>query len=241
MEFLRDARTIYSSHEHQAGTGSVLINLGHLQLESGEIEAAFQEGLAAYDLGKAKSDPVLVARARILQAYVEMACAEEQIDSLGGSKSLGQSAVEFAEEAIALSQATQNSRLLAAAYITRGHAATDAVTADWELVLRCPAKAEELLPNGDRDHLSQELNGLRKKIAQSQALETTWRRWVNGDLDGKTFQQVEEDFAAIVIPQVWTNLGQNVSRVAKHLSVSPKKVRRALRNAPAIRSHSRNS
>ncbi len=241
MEFLRDARTIYSSHEHQAGTGSVLINLGHLQLESGEIEAASEEGLAAYSLGQVKNDPVLMARARILQAYVEMACAEEQIDFPSNSKSPGQRAIDFAEEAIALSQATQNSRLLAAAYITRGHTAADVENADWDLVLRCAARAEELLASGDRDHLSQELSGLRKKIAQSQALEITWRRWVNGDLDGKTFQQVEEEFAAIVIPQVWMKLGQNVSRVAKHLSVSPKKVRRALGNAPAVRSPNRDS
>jgi hypothetical protein len=47
----------------------------------------------------------------------------------------------------------------------------------------------------------------------------------------RTFQQVEEEFAEIVIPRVWMKLGRNISRVAQQLKVSPKKVRRALHNA----------
>jgi DNA-binding NtrC family response regulator len=47
----------------------------------------------------------------------------------------------------------------------------------------------------------------------------------------KTFQQVAEEFAEIVIPKVWAREGKKVSRVADRLSISPKKVRRILRNA----------
>jgi hypothetical protein len=47
----------------------------------------------------------------------------------------------------------------------------------------------------------------------------------------KTFQQVQEEFAEIVIPRVWENLGRNVSRVSAQLSISPKKVGRLLKRA----------
>jgi hypothetical protein len=42
----------------------------------------------------------------------------------------------------------------------------------------------------------------------------------------KTFQQVAEEFAEIVIPKVWGREGKKISRVADRLSISPKKVRR---------------
>jgi hypothetical protein len=62
-------------------------------------------------------------------------------------------------------------------------------------------------------------------------MEGILRRWLSGELGAKSFQQMEEEFAEIVIPKVWLRMGRNISRVAQQLNVSPKKVRRALRNA----------
>jgi hypothetical protein len=39
----------------------------------------------------------------------------------------------------------------------------------------------------------------------------------------KTFQQVTEEFAEIVIPKVWLREEKKISRVAKCLSISPKR------------------
>ena len=47
-------------------------------------------------------------------------------------------------------------------------------------------------------------------------------------VDNRTFQQLTEEFARIVIPKVWEREGRKVSRVAEKLSISPKKVRRIL-------------
>jgi DNA-binding NtrC family response regulator len=44
----------------------------------------------------------------------------------------------------------------------------------------------------------------------------------------KTFRQISEEFAEIVIARVWEREGRKVSRVATRLSISPKKVRRIL-------------
>jgi hypothetical protein len=47
-------------------------------------------------------------------------------------------------------------------------------------------------------------------------------------LADKTFQQISEEFAELVVPRVWEREGRNISRVATRLSISPKKVRRIL-------------
>ena len=62
-------------------------------------------------------------------------------------------------------------------------------------------------------------------------MDTVLQEWSQGLVGDKTFQQIEEEFAAIVIPRVWQREGRKVSRVAEKLSVSPKKVRRALQTA----------
>jgi len=57
-------------------------------------------------------------------------------------------------------------------------------------------------------------------------MNATLLAWSHGRVGDKTFQQLEEDFADIVIPKVWEQEGRKVSRVSKRLSISPKKVRR---------------
>ncbi|HWX53040.1 MAG TPA: hypothetical protein VN176_00475, partial [Verrucomicrobiae bacterium] len=54
------------------------------------------------------------------------------------------------------------------------------------------------------------------------------RSWTQGITGDKTFQQMTEQFAELVIPRVWEKEGKKISRVARRLSVSPKKVRRVL-------------
>jgi signal recognition particle subunit SEC65 len=63
------------------------------------------------------------------------------------------------------------------------------------------------------------------------------RQWSQGIVGDKTFQQISEEFASIVIPKVWKREGRKVSRVAARLSVSPKKVRRILSNAGLLGNH----
>ncbi len=57
------------------------------------------------------------------------------------------------------------------------------------------------------------------------------RGWSEGLVGNKSFQQITEEFAEIVIPKVWLREDRKISRVASVLSVSPKKVRRILRNS----------
>src|SRR5277367_2352565 len=100
LELLRRAGDIYSRHHHQAGTGSVLVNAGHLHLDSGDIDRAEDEAQKAYALGEERQDHILMARSRILQAAVQNERVEEQV---GGDLSLhGHLARSYSEDAIAL-------------------------------------------------------------------------------------------------------------------------------------------
>ena len=60
------------------------------------------------------------------------------------------------------------------------------------------------------------------------------RGWSEGFVGRKTFQQITDEFAEIVIPKVWLREDKKISRVAACLSMSPKKIRRILRNAGLV-------
>ena len=79
MSQLRRAKEIYSLHGHSSGLGAVLFNEGYLFLDRGEIDAAAVAAGDAYRIGVEKSDHILMARARILQASAENARVEEQL------------------------------------------------------------------------------------------------------------------------------------------------------------------
>jgi tetratricopeptide (TPR) repeat protein len=228
LELLQRAGEIYAKHQHQAGIGSVLVNTGYLHLESGDIEKASIEADRAFKLGNEKQDLILMTRARNLQSAVNRTKSEEQLDGDEDTDTFARLAVAFAEEAIELAKKTQNRRLIAEAHITRGLAALDEQSRDIEMARRCASEATTLLVEGDRDHLFKELGELKGMIMRFVGVEDTLRRWSVGQIGRKTFQQVQEEFAEIVIPRVWENLGRNVSRVSTELSISPKKVRRLL-------------
>jgi tetratricopeptide (TPR) repeat protein len=231
-------------HHHQAGTGSVLVNSGHLHLESGDIDCAASEAQSAFALGEEKHDQILMARARILQTTVELARAKEQLGENPDVSLHANRAVRYAEEAIELAKHTQNRRLLAEAYIAHGSTAADEFFEEWETARDYADRATALLDEDDRDRLLKELNELKSKFLRSDCIDRRLRLWSIGEVGNKTFQQIHEEFAELVIPKVWLKSGKNVTVVAHKLSVSPKKIRRILpdweqlrRSASDIKAH----
>jgi tetratricopeptide (TPR) repeat protein len=233
LDLLGRAGKIYEKHHHQGGTGSVLVNSGFLHLESGDMERADVEALRAYKLGSEMADVILMARATSLLSAVERAKAEEQIDGEENVDAHLQRAVKYADRAIELAKSTQNRRLIAEAYLARGFAALDETRSDVDVARAYASEAALLLSQNDRDHLFKELAELKVKILRSAGVDDALRRWSEGQLGQKSFQQVQEEFAELVILRVWQNLGRSVSRVSKELSISPKKVRRLLQKADA--------
>ncbi len=230
LDLLARAGEIYTFSHHQTGLGAVFVNSGHLHLESGNLDQAAAEAEKAYSLGQEKHDQILMARARILESAIELALADEELGDHPDANLHAALAIDYAEEAIELGTHTQNKRLLAEAYLMRGSAAADERFQDWETARTYAGKAAELLGKDDRDHLLKELSALKAKIFRVTGIDQTLRDWSNGQLGTKTFQQIQEEFAEIVIPKVWLNQGRNVTRVARQLSISPKKIRRILRS-----------
>ncbi len=235
LELLRRAGDIYSRQHHQAGTGSVLVNAGHLHLDSGDIDRAEDEAQKAYALGEEKQDHILMARARILQAAIQNERAEEQVGETSDTASHAHLARDYAEEAIALAKLTQNSRLLAGAYIARSSIAANEFFEDWETAKLFATLAGEMIGKDDVDHLSKQLSSLKTRILRATGIDEMLRAWSEGVVGDKTFQQVTEEFAELVIPKVWVREGRKIARVAERLSISPKKVRRILHSVDLLR------
>src|SRR5579859_2829696 len=145
LELLRRAGEIYAIHSHQGGSGSVLVNAGHLHLESGDMDQASAEALKAYAAGEQRQDQILMSRARSLQSSVELARFEEHGGVLVDTSKHIRLAAQYSDEAINLAKHTQNKRLLAEAYIGRGFVAADEFFQDFELAKDLASKASALL------------------------------------------------------------------------------------------------
>jgi tetratricopeptide (TPR) repeat protein len=228
---LKRAREIYLLHGHSGGLGAVIVNSGYLHLDRGDIDRAAREALEAYRIGYDKNDQILMARARVLETATENARIEEQLGEDVDIALHANQARQFSEEALALAKNTQNRRLLAAAYIARGMTAGNEFFQEWDLAKRCASEATALIGAGENDHLLDDLAALKAHIMQASGINDTLRGWSEGMVGDKTFQQVTEEFAEIVIPKVWLREDRKISKVAQRLSISPKKVRRILRNA----------
>lgn len=228
---LNRAREIYELHAHSGGIANVIFNIGYLHLDCGDIDRAAKEAAEAYRMGLDKDETILMARARILQAAAENARVEEQLGEDVDLAVYANNARRHGDEALALARNTQNRRLVAGAWIVLGMTAANEFFQDWEEARRCSSEAAALMEAGENDHLADELAALKSRIVQVSGISDTLRGWSEGMVGDKTFQQITEEFAEIVIPKVWLREDRKISRVAERLSVSPKKVRRILRNA----------
>ncbi len=228
---LQQAREIYTLHGDSVGLGAVIVNSGYLHLDGGDIDRAAREASDAYQIGHEKNDPILMARARVLQTSTENAKIDEQLGEDVDTAVHANHAREFSEEALNLAQHTQNPRLLAAAYLARGMTAANDFFQDWSLAKRCASEAAELTGAAENDHLVDDLAALKAHIMRASGINDTLREWSEGMVRDKSFQQVTEEFAEIVIPKIWLREDRKISRVAESLSISPKKVRRILRSA----------
>lgn len=223
LEHLREAGEIYTELNQHHGAGTVRVNSGLLHLDGGDLELAAQQAESAYDIGREKNDHILMARARILQCMIENAKLEEQVE-----RASPHAALDFANEAVELGKHTENSRLLARAFLWRGLTLAGDFYGSPEGARESLDEATALIRSDQNDPLCQDLQELRAKIVRSGAVDARLRAWSEGDVGNKSLQQITEEFAEVVIPKVWEKEDRKISRVAKKLKVSPKKVRRIL-------------
>ncbi|MGA3018114.1 MAG: tetratricopeptide repeat protein [Bryobacteraceae bacterium] len=228
--YLEEAMAMFTSHHNHRGIAGVHINRGFLYLDSGELDCAAAEGGEAFAHGSEKSDYIIMARARTLECIVENAAADEQV---GDAAHHQEAAEALARDAVSFAGHTQNRRLLARAHVWQGLTFAAGPHGDLEAARRCYEQAMALLgPEGsERQYVWDDLEALKARVLDARPVEGVLRAWSAGIVENKTFQEMTEEFARIVIPKVWEREGRKVSRVAEKLSISPKKVRRILHAA----------
>jgi len=235
---LSGAESLYRRRNDHRGLGTIHVNYGCLYLDNGDLDGAALQAAEAYRLGEAKRDHILEARARILQSAVENAKFEEQIEERSDPGHHAQLAADFARGAVECAKHTQNHRLLAKAYIWLGLTLSNDFFNDPVEARQCSDRATGLLKAQGLDYVWEDLQVLKGKLLRAGSIDSTLREWSQGEVGDKTFQQITEEFAGIVIPKVWKREGRKVARVAARLSISPKKVRRILSNLELLKNKS---
>jgi len=231
--YLREAAEIYRISDNHHGSGTVYLSRGQVYLSSGELDRAEEEAQEAYWIGQHKNDYNLMARARVLGAMVENAKVDEQIDDdLGAHAKL---ASQLADEAGEWALRVPNRRVLAKTLVAKSLILSNDFFNDTESARKYAERAKALFGPTGHDYLWQDLQMLGETIHRFRGVDSVLREWSHGHVGNKTFQQIAEEFAGIVIPKVWKLEGRKVSRVAKRLSISPKKVRRILSRQGLLR------
>ena len=225
LAHLDRASEIYRIHSHHRGAGTVCVNRGHLHLDSGDLAGAAEEARQAYVLGEEKKDYILMARARLLECMVENTKLEEEIEDPAW---VAHQALEAAREAVELSRRTENRRLQARALIWQGLTVCNTSSTGTDAAREISEQAAVLLRNEVQDHIWEDLQTLKSKVVRGGHLDSTLHAWSQGVVGERSFQQLTEDFADLIIPKIWDHEGRKVARVARRLSISPKKVRRVL-------------
>ena len=233
---LEEAMSIDTAHQNHRGIAGVHINRGLLHLDAGDLDGAMSEAAEAFSHGEEKSDYIVMARARTLQSIVENTAAEEQV----GDPAVHREASEaYAREAVSFAGHTQNRGLLARAHIALGLTLAAGPSPDLDAARRAAEEAVALVQpeSSEGYYVWDDLETLKARVLRAHPVDALLRAWSAGIVENQSFQQVEEEFARIVIPKVWEREGRKISRVAAKLSISPKKVRRILHSAKVSEPH----
>jgi hypothetical protein len=170
-----------------------------------------------------------MGRARILECMIENAKVEEEIGEGADPGGHARRALECSQEAIDLAKHTQHHLLLANAHLWQGLTQCNSFFDNPEAARESYDLARASCGTNQPDNnMWQDLQTLGAKILRKGSVHPALKAWSQGAVGEKTFRQISEEFAEIVIARVWEREGRKVSRVAARLSISPKKVRRIL-------------
>jgi len=228
LEHLAAAQAIYQQRPNHHGSGTVYLNAAYIHLDNGDFQRAEEESSSAYRLAEEKHDYILMGRARILQCMIENAKVEEEI---GGGSDPGhhaRRAFDCSQEAIELAKHTQHHLLLSTAYLWQGLTQCNSFFDNLDAARESYDLARATLGDTQPESIWQDMQALRAKFLQRGSVDPMLKAWSQGSVGTKSFRQISDEFAEIVIAKVFEREGRKVSRVASRLSISPKKVRRIL-------------
>jgi hypothetical protein len=233
QEFLK-AKETFELLADQKGIGLVHFYGGLLQLDKDEFAEAAASGAAAYEAAIASKNPILEARARLLQCLAAKASGDAELHEPSpghfycAALTYGQNAVRVAEKK------AFHKRIQARALLALGEVYATGFFANRVDAIKCCKKAEMLLEASDRDYVwraYRELSGrlyeggaepAKELVAFVQELLTNA---VTGEWNRK---QIIEAFEELVIVQVWKAEDRKIARVVKKLHMNEDTVRQIL-------------
>jgi hypothetical protein len=228
---LAQSAAVFRSLNKTRAVNSVRLERCALLADCGDLEQASRQAHECFQTGARQKDGLLMAQARLLESRIEKTHCEEGVGL--DLTHHAQRAYEYAKEALTLALQCEakpsiKRRLLAGIYVCQGLLLTNELFGNIAAARECCHSASEYVNAAERDQLWEEYQMLAAKALHSGTIDANLRRWSEGLVEGKTFQQITEEFAELVIPAVWAREGKNISRVVSKLSISPKKVRRIL-------------
>ena len=223
------AAGIYANNPNARGIARVHLYRGYLSLDMGKLDLAAQQAVKAYLAAESKRDFILMASSRNLQCMIENARVEDEVEGWTDHAVASQ---DYAGDAIELANNTQNRRLLAFVYIWYGLTLSNgffgAQNRARDGARDAMEKAALYIEPGVKDFIWEDFQILKKRLSESTTIAPKLIQWAHGEIGEKTFKQLEEDFADLVIPRLWEQEKRKISRAAERLSISPRKVRRVL-------------
>jgi len=112
-------------------------------------------------------------------------------------------AFEFSQEAIDLAKHTQHHLLLANAYLWQGLTQCNSFFDNPEAARESYDLARASCEANPSDNIWQDLQTLGAKILRKGSVDPALKAWSQGAVGEKTFRQISEEFAEIVIARVW--------------------------------------
>jgi hypothetical protein len=228
---LSRAEAVFHSIEELRALDSITLERAALSADCGDLQQAAHLARESFLAGRRHNDALLMAQARQLESRVEKMYCEEGVGL--DLTAHAQRACEFIKEARAFAlqcDATPSikRRLLAAVYVSEGLLLLSEFFNNPEAARECCHSAGEYVNSAETGEVWDEYQSLVVRALHSGNIDTKLRKWSEGLAEGKTFQEITEEFAEVVIPAVWAREGKNTARVVTRLSISPKKVRRIL-------------
>jgi len=210
---------------------SVRLERCALLADCGDLEQASRQASECFQAVARHRDVLRMAEVRLLESRIQKTRCEEGVGI--DLTHHAQQSFEHAKEALTLALQCEakpsiKRRLLSGIYVCQGLLLAGEFFGDIAGARECCHSASEYVNAAERDHLWEEYQALVSKTSHSGTIDANLRKWSEGLVEGKTFQQITEEFAELVIPAVWAREGKNISRVVSRLSISPKKVRRIL-------------
>lgn len=228
LEHLAAAQAIYQQRPNHHGSGTVYLNAAYIHLDNGDFQRAEEESSSAYQLAEEKHDYILMGRARILQCMIENAKVEEEIGGGSDPGNHARRAFDYSQEAIELAKHTQHHLLLSTAYLWQGLTQCNSFFDNVDAARESYDLARATCGDTQPESIWKDMQLLRAKFLHKGSVDPTLKAWSQGSVGSKSFRQISDEFAEIVIARVFEREGRKVSRVATRLSISPKKVRKIL-------------